>query len=578
MNLYRLFLKRTFDIIIATLATIILSPILLILAILVRIKLGSPIIFKQDRPGKKEKIFYLYKFRSMTNETDEDGKLLPDNLRITKFGRILRSTSLDELPELFNIIKGDMSIVGPRPLSFDYLPYYSTLERIRHEVRPGLTGLAQINGRNNLPWEGRFALDIEYVKNISFINDLKIIIYTILKVFKGSDVVVRDSNPLKSFNVYRNVSSEFSSIPIKKQNIFKEIGGFYWIEDDMESEKPESENILNKLPKMEDSSFTFSGRNAIKLAIEDFLNNHTLKNVYIPSFCCNGMLQPFVQYGIKTKFYDIKLENGKFVYNLPKINKGDIFVIMSYFGLNNADELEAIKIIKGKGGIVIEDITHSLLKNISFSSESDYLVASLRKWMAIPTGGWIGKRGGKLIMTPHQDSNHAVKDNIYGMKEKCDYLKGNKEDKDFLIKLARFDTGIVKIEKEYKIDDLSFKILHSININEIIEKRKNNSKILIKGLKDLSLSFIEIPNIDFSKDVPIFIPIFLDKEERDSLHNYLQNNGIYCPIHWSEILGASSDIKERELSLVCDQRYSETDMKIILGTIIEWIEINNFKK
>jgi len=164
-------------------AIIVLSPVFLVVAVLVRVKLGSPIIFKQERPGLNEKIFTLYKFRSMTDERDENGELLPDSVRLTKFGKFLRSTSLDELPELFNILKGDMSIIGPRPLLVQYLPLYDEHQRRRHEVRPGLSGLAQVNGRNAISWEEKFNLDIEYVNNISFILDWKIIFLTIKKVF-----------------------------------------------------------------------------------------------------------------------------------------------------------------------------------------------------------------------------------------------------------------------------------------------------------------------------------------------------------------------------------------------------------
>ena len=186
--MYAKYFKRILDFILSLIAIIVLSPILIIIGILVKIKLGSPIIFKQKRPGKDEKIFTLYKFRTMTDEKDENGELLPDEERLTKFGKMLRSTSLDELPELFNILKGDMSIVGPRPLLVEYLPLYNEEQKRRHEVRPGLTGLAQINGRNNLEWEKRFKDDIWYIDNNSFYQDLKIVLRTIKKVIKKEDI------------------------------------------------------------------------------------------------------------------------------------------------------------------------------------------------------------------------------------------------------------------------------------------------------------------------------------------------------------------------------------------------------
>ena len=185
---YEKFVKRALDIVLAGGALVVLSPVLAVTAVLVRIKLGGPVIFRQARPGKDGKIFHLYKFRSMTDEKDENGDLLPDEVRLTSFGKKLRSTSLDELPELWNILKGDMSIVGPRPLLVSYLPYYTEEERHRHDVRPGLTGLAQVNGRNNLTWEQKFAYDLEYVKNISLLWDVKIVIATVGKVFSRADI------------------------------------------------------------------------------------------------------------------------------------------------------------------------------------------------------------------------------------------------------------------------------------------------------------------------------------------------------------------------------------------------------
>lgn len=186
--MYAKYIKRILDFTLSLVALIILMPLMFILWILVRIKLGKPAIFKQQRPGKNEKIFTLYKFRTMTDEKDENGKLLPDEKRLTKFGKMLRSTSLDELPELINIIKGDMSIVGPRPQLVRDMVFMTEQQRKRHKVRQGLTGLAQINGRNNITWEQKINYDLEYINNVSFKNDCKIILKTIEKVFKRENI------------------------------------------------------------------------------------------------------------------------------------------------------------------------------------------------------------------------------------------------------------------------------------------------------------------------------------------------------------------------------------------------------
>lgn len=193
---YEKYFKRVLDVFCGLAALLVFWWLYIIVAVLVRIKLGSPVLFKQERPGKNEEIFKLYKFRTMTDARDENGNLLPDEARLTKFGRTLRATSLDELPEVFNILKGEMSLVGPRPLTIQYLPYYSEEERHRHDVRPGLSGLAQVNGRNFIDWDHRLAFDVQYVKKITFIGDLRIILQTALKFVKKEDIAV-DTNKVE---------------------------------------------------------------------------------------------------------------------------------------------------------------------------------------------------------------------------------------------------------------------------------------------------------------------------------------------------------------------------------------------
>lgn len=197
--MYANFFKRLFDFILALLAVIVLSPILLIVAILVRTKLGSPVIFKQERPGLHGKVFTLYKFRTMTDTKDENGELLPDEVRLTKFGKLLRSTSLDELPELFNILKGDMAIVGPRPLLVKYLPLYNEHQSHRHDVRPGFTGYAQVNGRNSISWEEKFDLDVYYTQHVSLLLDIKIIFKTIKVVLVREGISSETSATMEEF-------------------------------------------------------------------------------------------------------------------------------------------------------------------------------------------------------------------------------------------------------------------------------------------------------------------------------------------------------------------------------------------
>ncbi|MDE6625535.1 MAG: sugar transferase [Lachnospiraceae bacterium] len=202
---YEKYIKRLLDIVLSLCAIVVLSPVMLITALLVRTKLGNPVIFCQQRPGKidqktgKEKIFKMYKFRSMTDERDKNGELMPDSVRLTSFGKKLRSTSLDELPELFNILKGDMSIVGPRPLLVRYIPLYSEQQRHRHDVKPGFTGLAQVNGRNAISWEEKFEWDVEYVKHVTFLNDVKIVLKTVKVVFNRSGISSETAVTMEAF-------------------------------------------------------------------------------------------------------------------------------------------------------------------------------------------------------------------------------------------------------------------------------------------------------------------------------------------------------------------------------------------
>ena len=219
-GVYARYIKRILDVLLSGCALVVLSPVLLIVAVLVRTKLGSPVIFCQERPGKDEKVFKMYKFRSMTDARDENGELLPDEVRLTKFGRALRSTSLDELPELWNIFKGDMSIVGPRPLLVEYLPLYNEEQHHRHDVTPGLTGLAQVHGRFNLLWQEKFAYDIEYVNHISFRNDLSIVLQTVREIFRKEDT----ENPeLGTWYPFLGNDVEDQQITLKRTKDEKEI-------------------------------------------------------------------------------------------------------------------------------------------------------------------------------------------------------------------------------------------------------------------------------------------------------------------------------------------------------------------
>ncbi len=214
-GIYEKYIKRFFDILISFLVLVVLSPFFALVALSVRIFLGTPVIFRQKRPGKDEKIFVLYKFRTMTDEKDKNGELLPDEIRLTKFGKLLRTLSIDELPEFFNILKGDMSLIGPRPLLVSYIPLYNEKQHRRHEVRPGLSGLAQSHGRNLLSWEDKFELDVEYVDNITFLTDAKIVLTTIVNVIRRDGINAENSATAKPFTGTKNNESSEPAAIIK---------------------------------------------------------------------------------------------------------------------------------------------------------------------------------------------------------------------------------------------------------------------------------------------------------------------------------------------------------------------------
>ena len=569
-RLYCDYVKRLLDIVLSSFALIVLSPLLLITALMVRLKLGSPVVFKQARPGKNEKFFYLLKFRSMTNEVGSDGRLLPDSQRLNSFGKFLRASSLDELLELVNIIKGDMSIVGPRPLSIYYLPHYPADFRRRHDMRPGLTGLAQVNGRNNLPWDERFEMDIKYVESASFLLDAKIILSTALKVLKHSDVSVRGTAKVKDYGPYSILKEEGNGGQKLADMSYSEIGSYFWLADVREN-KRNSYVDCDWLPSVEDSCFTFSGRNSIDVALRDIMKYYTINKVLVPSYSCVSMLQSFIDRGLKIEFYEVGYREGAFNYKIPNVDNHTVVLIMSYFGLDSSVCHEEIRKLHKEGAVVIEDITHSMLSSASASEDSDYIVTSMRKWFAIPAGGWIGKKSGRIIEKPDICSNHAVEEKILAMQEKYRYLTGEIDSKEhFLFTHAKFDNDLIHVDRMLKIDDTSLNIIQEIKIDDVIDQRRRNVKKLLVGLKDLDGEILTLPSVDLKNDTPLFLPVFLITRYRDDLRKYLVEHGIYCPVHWPEVMGAELGIRAFELSLICDQRYTEGDMEAIVDAIHEW--------
>ena len=562
---YREYGKRILDVIFSLTAIIILSPLLLILVILVRIMHGSPVFFSPTRPGKDEKIFHIYKFRTMSNAKDKNGVLLPEAERVTKLGTFMRAASLDELPELFNILKGDMSIVGPRPLAKNTLPAYPDRYRGRFSVSPGLTGLAQINGRNALDWNTRYEYDLEYAAKVSFFFDVRIIVGTVLKLFKKGEVTIPGTNDLLSYNAYRRLETE-GKVQEKDENGRRpEIGGGF----SLSAMPGAAETDPSKwLPKVSDSAFTLAGRGAIELALTDIAAKKRIRTALVPSYLSFGMLQPFIEKNIRYEFYDVSWNGEHFEYRIDTDRSADVVLITTYYGVDPDYTDEWVRRLHKKGCAVIEDITHTLLSKRQGSESADYYTASLRKWFEIPAGGWIGKTKGKLGQKPFlsgDDKTHYI---THAMREKEEYLAGKKAEKrDILIEAEGFETWLVLLDAMTKIDTLSMKRLRQMDVQEIRRKRIRNAKSLFAGLKDVEqLTFLPKEE-ELGDHCPLGVPVLVADGQRDALAEALADKGIFCHVNWSERMGAEAGIRDRELTLVCDQRYDTEDMDRMASVI-----------
>ena len=570
-NFYRRYGKRILDVSFSLLAAGLLLPLLCVLSLLVRIVHGSPVLFSPTRPGMNERIFHIYKFRSMSNAKNSEGKLLPEQNRITLLGKFLRTSSLDELPELFNIIRGDMSIVGPRPLSKGYLISYTEEQRIRHSVRPGLTGLAQISGRNNLSWDKRTEKDLEYVRDLSFLMDCEIVFRTIVKVLKRENITIPDGKEL-DFAAYNLVQEEGVTVHMKGNTTWPEIGSFFWMED---SVSEGNEKNKTWCPQDQDSIMTFSGRAAIALAVRDAKKTHEIKKAYVPSYCCLSMLQPLIDLDIAYDFYEVEFDGSEIKYHIDRNKKCDVLLIMKYFSTDVQGYDDTIHQMKKNGCVVIEDITHTLFDEEPANDEADYHVASLRKWLPIPAGGYLSKSTGMLSVKPEKESNHAVENILRAMREKRDYITGAGGNKaGYLQKFSSFEQDLIQLEVMLNIDDTSKRIIALYDVEKMKKKRKANADILYQRLKGIrGLSFLNT-NYYSEKVTPLFVPVMLSTDKRDKLRKYLIDNGVYCPIHWPEIMGATPGIRKNELSLICDQRYSENDMNVMADLIADWCASN----
>lgn len=584
---YEVILKRPMDFTLSLFAIILLSPILLSIAFLVKIKIGSPIIFKQSRPGKKENLFRLYKFRTMTNQKDENGNLLPDEVRLAKFGRMLRSTSLDEIPSLFNIIKGDMSIVGPRPLIEIYLPYFTEKEGHRHDVRPGLTGLAQINGRSFISWEVIFKYDLSYVSDITFINDVKIIWRTVGKVIGRNNIadmtqIKKDKYGQLHFTVDGNRVYLHRPLNVEREEMLnaKEIGSNFELRlNSVLGDFDSSLNMESFALKGTDSIFLSTGRGAENLVLDTILerNPDIRKVAMIPPFTCSTVIEPFLKHGFEIFSYaidnmlNVKLDEFR---ELLTLTKTQVVLVHRYFGFDTLKDFEKIvDEFSPKGVIFIEDKTQCLYSGFN-SLQVDYTIGSIRKWAGLPNGGFAVCKTGVFKHRPNLYNKEHEYLKLKASYAKFDYLLNNSiEKKQYLNLFKRAEENLDSELTYYNISPMSVSIQQNLDLPLLKKKRRENYMFLYNGLKEYDILNALMPKLT-EAEVPLYFVFCL--KNRDKLQNHLRLYNIYAPIIWTkaktspEICSEAQNIYDCILCLPIDQRYGVDDMERIIKVIKEF--------
>ena len=558
-GLYARFFKRLFDFSAALLALIILFPILFTLCLLVRVKLGSPIFFRQTRCGRDEKPFGMIKFRTMTDARDENGNLLPDTERFTKFGDFLRNYSLDELPELLNVLKGDMSLIGPRPLYTFYVPYYTEEEALRHAVRGGITGLAQVNGRALCRWKERFAYDVKYVKNITFLNDVKILWETVYKVFKKSDIGVPSVTDEGGLHIIRDV---------QRLDRVKEIGSTFSAKDNGKESKNYPTFITGG--GMDNYSvFLSTGRSCIREILCKIKSEN--KRAIIPAFTCESVIEPFIDKGYEVKPYSL---NEDFTINIESLTKliaefkPGVFLFHRYFGFDTCQGLE--ELLANVSIITIEDETQFMFST-QRASWANYKIGSIRKWGAIPDGAYLISKQNDFEQ-PTQFDEQFIRIEKDAMDAKQNFLAKKCSNSNYQTMFAKGREYIDAQKKTFSMSSSSNAILEMLDVSAFIEKRRMNAKVLIEGLQNSALFnciFKTLPE----GITPFMIPVLV-KKDRKEFQRYLASQKIFATIIWGcpdaikDMIGETDKkIYDEILCIPCDQRYNQSDMSRIVNTI-----------
>ncbi|PKM71562.1 MAG: hypothetical protein CVU91_13255 [Firmicutes bacterium HGW-Firmicutes-16] len=565
--MYCRYIKRMIDIICALAAMLVFCWLYAIIAILVRAKLGSPVIFKSKHVGKNGKLLALYKFRTMNDERDKEGNLLPDEKRVVGLGRLLRSYSLDELPEAWNILCGDLSVIGPRPLPSEYLRYYTEVENHRHDIKPGLSGLAQVNGRNKLRWEEKFAYDLEYVKTCCFALDVKIVLQTVHKVVRRKDVVTGDTVEIDDY-VTRPLNIE------RRPQVFDEIGSDFF----------EELNITQNI--MSDSAAIFyldSGRSAIRLALGSI--NPSQKRAVLPAYTCEAVILPFIEAGYSFDYYNVDrnlLVNYDEFCQLIEQTKPSVVLLHAYFGFDTIFNIrEYLTQLSNSGIDVIEDLTHSLFLT-NCRTCSNFCVGSLRKWNGVPDGSFLTVCMGEYpIESPIIENTKYLEYRREAQKLKRKYVESlditikNKYRSLFAASEAYLD-GQTEI---YSMSSATRKSIMGIDYEQLKQRRKANYDYLINELSDLSQ--ISIPETLFGQsNAPLYFAMYVD--DRTALQKYMAERNMYLPVIWPmppQVSGKCSSsveyIYSHILAVPCDQRYEISDMERIATSIKSFFSKGN---
>lgn len=563
-GVYAKYIKRILDFTISLFSLILLSPVFLVIMLLVRIKLGSPVFFTQERAGKDEISFKMIKFRTMKDTRDENGELLPDTERFTKFGDTLRKLSLDELPELINVLKGDMSLVGPRPLYTYYIPYYTKEESIRHAVRGGITGLAQINGRALCRWNDRFKYDIQYVNSISFHNDLKILFLTVYNVLKKSDIGVPSVTDEGGLHIIRE---------LQRKDKVKEIGSSFSLNSDEISESDAFPELEKKFG-YKYSRYYSTCRSCIKEIIRLINNDVTSKVVIAPSYTCESVIAGFIEDGYSIVPYNIEKDysvDEEELLNKIRIFHPSVVIYHDYFGFCTTNNFTSMVKSCNREIIVINDRTQSMFSAIE-DSTADFCVGSIRKWLPVPDGAFLMSNR-RLPKQLSNEDEKLVTLECEAMTLKAKYLQDRKQDKTaFLEKFSVCRKYIDQQQEAFSMSSVSKGIFNNCSEKDINESRRKNYNYLYAGLKEISQIEIPLCQAD-SFTVPFLFPVDTKGAQKE-MQSFLARNNVYATVIWACPEEISSDISQtvryiyqNYLYIPCDQRYNEDDMQYIIDTV-----------